>query len=486
MSNTIYLEVDSTYRNRSSFPEISDFEIQVSQSGARSKDKSLDGVSLSAPVSQWTSSRFNASVIGNIISVFTVPNTSSIATRFATDNTNLIVRSTLATPSLLQKTKNYYLSAIIRAQISAGPPATYSQRNISYYEWLSTDNTYDYARIVLSSPFSDSVLPIGTAIQLDIIDPTELTTNPPSVFVPNGYVGSNCYYGFYLYNETQNQYRKIINYDVSVNLALLESSVSGWNLGDNFSIRKELPFLEPSIISSSSKTTLQSISSNILSQSANYYNGDFIRIVPIGQYDRNQVAPTGEMRRIIGYTNNGVNVSFTFTPELSFSPNPASHKFEILNWSYDNSVDLACSGTLINEPELVCIELLNIILPNKTLNTEYGSRIAYYPYVYVELSNIASIGSALTNIIYSNNPNSSRMVFRACVDDMNQPQNSAFIKIDGDKMVQKMKFQANTTLRFRVFLPDGELFRVNDPEYFSPSKPNAKNQITALFAITRG
>lgn len=51
-SNTIYLEVDSTYRNRNSFPEISDFEIQVSQSGARSKENSLDPVSLAAPVAQ--------------------------------------------------------------------------------------------------------------------------------------------------------------------------------------------------------------------------------------------------------------------------------------------------------------------------------------------------------------------------------------------------------------------------------------------------
>ena len=78
------------------------------------------------------------------------------------------------------------------------------------------------------------------------------------------------------------------------------------------------------------------------------------------------------------------------------------------------------------------------------------------------------------------------MVFRACVDDLNQPQNSAFIKIDGDRMVQKMKFQANSTIRFRVLLPNGELFRVNDSEYFSPNEPNAKNQITALFAIKRG
>jgi hypothetical protein len=131
------------------------------------------------------------------------------------------------------------------------------------------------------------------------------------------------------------------------------------------------------------------------------------------------------------------------------------------------------------------MELLNLILPNKTLNTQYGSRIAYYPYVYVELSNVSASGAGLTNIIYSNNPNSIRMIFRACIDDMNQPQNAPFIKIDGDKMVQTIKFKPNDNLRFRVIMANGEPFKVNDTEYFSPNQPNDKNQITALFAIKR-
>lgn len=52
-------------------------------------------------------------------------------------------------------------------------------------------------------------------------------------------------------------------------------------------------------------------------------------------------------------------------------------------------------------------------------------------------------------------------------------------------MVQTIKFKPNDNLRFRVILSNGELFRVNDTEYFSPNQPNDKNQITALFAIKR-
>ena len=583
---TLYLEVDSTYRDRNSFPEISDFEIQVSQSGSRSKEKSLDPVCLSAPVEQWTGNRFNAGISGNSITVtvVSIPVTANMLIEYGTDNINLIVRATLATPSLLQKTKNYYLSANVRVQLSAGPPATYAYRNIIYYEWLTTDGTYDYARIILSSAFQDSVLPLGTGVSIQIFEPsasTDLAITPPSFFVPNGYVGANCYYGLYMYNETLSEHRKIINYDVSVNLAFLESAVN-WSKSDNFSIRKELPLVSATDLTIPNLTTI-TCAQGTLSNVTDYYNQNFIRIIPKGTnnvYGRNQLPPTGEMRRIIGYTTGtsysltwiegfftvrvapiqyiaylsvisdyiymivvdtflGVpgpflvmtnfsltimkrygpvpigsvaanlwdptqwafyttipitmtpsfltyqSSTFTFTPALSTFPSDSTHKFEILNWSYDNSYDLNYSGALLTQPEMVCIELLNIILPNKTLNTQYGSRIAYYPYVYVELSNVSSGGSGLTNIIYSNNPNSTKMVFRACVDDMNQPLNSAFVKIDGDRMVQMMKFQANSTIRFRVTLPNGELFRVNDPEYFSPNQPNAKNQITALFAIKR-
>ena len=512
MSNTRYLEIDSTYRDRNAFPEVSQFEVQISQSGRRSKENSIDPVCLSAPIAQWTSNRFNALSSGSNITaeVISVP---SPAIAAGTDNINLIVRvkyTALETgvhpgSQQLQKIKNYYLSANVRVQIS--PTPTYAYRPIAYYEWLSTDGTnYDYARIVLTSAFQDTILPLGVGTAIQIFDPTALSLNPPCIFVPNGYVGANCYYGLYMYNETLNQYRKIVNYDFAVNLAFLESAVPSWAATHNYSIRKELPAMSNIQFTSATTSTINcpltggSAFNGV--QVANYYNHNFIRIIPNGSatggtgiYNHNALAPSGEMRRIIGYTllppNSPTQVQFTVTPSFSAAPTVSgggnTHSFEILSFSYDNACPFVYSGSLVSQQEMVCyqIELLNLILPNKTLNTQYGSRIAYYPYVYVELSNVSSTGGGLTNIIYSNNPNSTRMIFRACIDDMNQPQNAPFIKIDGDKMVQTIKFKPNDNLRFRVILPNGELFRVNDQEYFSPNQPNDKNQITALFAIKR-
>ena len=79
-------------------------------------------------------------------------------------------------------------------------------------------------------------------------------------------------------------------------------------------------------------------------------------------------------------------------------------------FSYDNEVPFTYTGSLVSQQEMVCyeVELLNLILPNRTLKS--GGRSAFYPFFYVELQNISSSSAGTKNIIYSNNPNSTRIV----------------------------------------------------------------------------
>ena len=95
----------------------------------------------------------------------------------------------------------------------------------------------------------------------------------------------------------------------------------------------------------------------------------------------------------------------------------------ILPFTYDNLNPFVYTGSLISQEEMVCyqIELLNLILPNTTLTVGNGGSIAYYPYVYVELQNVSACGANLKNIIYSNNPNSTKVLFRAAIDDVPNP-----------------------------------------------------------------
>ena len=124
---------------------------------------------------------------------------------------------------------------------------------------------------------------------------------------------------------------------------------------------------------------------------------------------------------------------------------------------------------------------MNLVLPNRILSS--GGKIAFYPYVYVELQNVST--SCTPNIIYSNNPNSTRRLFRAIISDISNPDSTPFIKISGNGMVQTIKFKPNDSFKFGVYLPNGEILNTLFPELLSPSTPNPFIQISALFSLKR-
>lgn len=160
---------------------------------------------------------------------------------------------------------------------------------------------------------------------------------------------------------------------------------------------------------------------------------------------------------------------------------------EIEMYSRDNATPFSFNGTLVSSSQDVCyeIELLNLILPNIALVCGRGGRAIFYPYMYVELQQIASSLGTHRGVIYSNNPNAYKMMFRAVVDDTVQPVYSPFIKIDGDGMVHKLKFKPNDSFRFSVYTPGGDLFQTETSDVFSPTEPNPLVQISACFAIKR-
>lgn len=172
----------------------------------------------------------------------------------------------------------------------------------------------------------------------------------------------------------------------------------------------------------------------------------------------------------------------------SVTPSPAqSNLYEIELFSRDNYNPFIYTGSIVSSQEVVCyeVELLNLILPNTILASGRGGRPIFYPYLYVELQQISSGGSVNKNVIYSNNPHSTRMLYRAVVDDTPIPAISPFIKIDGDGMVHVIKFKPNDAFRFAVYHADGELFETVLVDQFSPTAPNPLVQISACFAFKR-
>jgi len=177
-------------------------------------------------------------------------------------------------------------------------------------------------------------------------------------------------------------------------------------------------------------------------------------------------------------------------PPFTVDPyDSSSEKYvgEILFFSYDNFNPFQYSGSLVSQQDMVCyeIELINLIVPNETLKVALGGLPAFYPYLYVELSNISSSGGGIRNTIYSNVPYASKATFRVPIDDIPQPEVATFIKIDGDGMVQTIKFKPNDNLFFSLYFYDGEVYTTITKERYSPLPPEPFIQISCLFSFRR-
>jgi len=322
---------------------------------------------------------------------------------------------------------------------------------------------------------------------------------------------------------------QIVSYNFLTNTASLSTPFTSWStnvtsslLMNRYSIRKTLPNqIYTSIVGTGSPgapgTTLTSVSNyqsitlnnciflpSSASQIDNYYTGQYIYVYP-NQTANNQITPLsnieGSCFYINSYVGNEYNACFvlpisppnvssptqyypSYTSQSTQLPNPGT-VINIVNFANDNYNPLIYNGSVVSQNETVAYEinLVNLTLPNIVLTT--GSRAAFYPYLYVELSNVTASSSSSKNIIYSNNPNSTRALFLVPITDISDPIRSPFIKLDAGSMVQTVKFKPNDCLRFSVFLPNGQLYTTVMSDYYSPSEPNPFVQIDALFGIKR-
>jgi len=163
------------------------------------------------------------------------------------------------------------------------------------------------------------------------------------------------------------------------------------------------------------------------------------------------------------------------------------NQLRILRFDDDTSVAMNYTGSWVSQNQMVCyqIELVSLILPNLPLSNFRGGLIAFYPYVYVELTNATAPSGGTPGILYSNNPNAKRALFKCAITNTPTPDISKFIKISGNGAVQTVKFKPNDALKFRVFLSDGSLFRTRQQDAAPPSFPVPAVQVSAQFAIKR-
>jgi hypothetical protein len=489
MSSTRYLEFDSTFRSRVDWPLPAYFEMPISQTGRKDKANAVDPVCLSAPTDAWTSNLLNRSasgpqVSGVIDSIAGVDNIAAMNSKSV-----FIITSTAGN---LQIAENYYRGLIFK-DTSTSPD---EDRRIVAYLYLGTDDetapTVDRAILTVTPALSDDAVN-GDAWTIN--DPTDVSnTIFPAFYVPSGFVQQNAYVTKILYNETRNQSRRIIDYGLTSHLLAIdtlasssststEGPVTNWTVTDNYSIRRERPGISLTISSATTSTINLPVGLGASIEN-DFYNNDFVRIRP-GTYST-LVDPEGSMRRIVDYTGEDGATEAVITVSPPFSAVPTG-VMEILPFSYDNLYPFTYSGSTVSQSEMVCyeIELLNLVLPNNTLAVAQGGSIPFYPYIYVEVSNVSAAGAGIKNVIYSNNPNATSAVFRAAIDDIPNPVISSYIKIDGDGMVQTLKFKPNDNIRIKITMSCGTVFDTVFVENYSPLPPNHSSQISGVFSLKR-
>jgi hypothetical protein len=219
------------------------------------------------------------------------------------------------------------------------------------------------------------------------------------------------------------------------------------------------------------------------------YNGTYIWLKTNVQ-DPNTATPSpfvqfNEIRIISDYdgATQTATVSLPFTADLSAIADPFSYAWDILTFTEDSYYPLINIGT-DTYSQSVCYELTiqSLTLPNKTLLSGQGNRIAFYPYVYVEiLGDDTSVG---TNVIASNNPNSVRSMFKVPIYNVNSPDRASFVVLNGQGMRQTVKFNPFRGFRFRVLLPDGDFILVENDNQ-PPLLPNPDVQVSMVLAFRR-
>ena len=431
-----YVELNSTYRNRNAYPLASEFAVCARVSAPSSDALSAaDPISLAAPTSP-TFTPFTP-ICGTVNSYTATPSQAN-----ATEGTTLSLSFPTGTASSLA---DYYVGAVlVNGTTAAG--------RILQWTYVNTVLGEDYFQVI-----TDTAIAPGTSVC--IYDPTDI--NALVFFLPqsNGYTA-----GQIVYNQTRNAWLTILSYNSTTHTATLGQPSGNYTTGTWLTTDTYVVRSAPPLQAGNSLTITSANTATIVAPAGGVPLGSFLRLLNA----------TGQIVQITGFTApNTVTVSPAFTTAA-----PAVVAYELLAFTSDSEGYLNTTGCLELQGGCYEVCLLSLILPAATLVS--GTRPIFYPYFYIELR---SADGQVNNKIYSNNPNAWRALFRTTVYDNPDSTINPFLRLTGDGMCQRVRFERS--LYFRVFLPDGTPFETVLPETTSPAPPNPAAQISALFSFTR-
>lgn len=483
MSVQKFLELDSNYRDRNRYPYPASFECEISQSGTRGQINAIDPISYAYPQMvfrpndiQTISFNYNtATIVGGLI---------------AASSSNILVLTLNSSNGVLPTTPGYLVGASLQRSTNSELRRIVEWSFLQYNDFVpappAPPTSYtQYFLVTIESPFTN----LGSSATLRIYSPTDLT-NPETayMFIPSTLSIPNYYNKYLVYNETSNTYASILSFNKDTHLALLSDITGlGWLNNQFYSIREQVPRNIGSVGISSTLNNI--VLSNITVLDSTYIN-NFLMVFPTAQPESYQIS------KIIGFVPN-TNIAIISPGYLSsysatgiykandWTSYPVNYRYEVLGFNIDNVSPFVFTGTMSSQSQAVAqgVSLHSLILPNATLYD--GGRIAYYPYVYVELENTSSSSGGNRNLIYSNNPHTYKALFKVPITDLNYPNQSPFVKLTGNGMKQTIVFKQNDDMKVSIKLPNGDLFKTSSSDTSPGNLPNPLLQISVLFGIEK-
>lgn len=510
----IYLDLNSEYRNRNSYP--SPFEYVIT------RDTQTDLVFEEAPEHEWHMMFELGGTTPGDECQFTVienwlPNGGSNV-----GHTKLYITQSIGT---MNKRADYYVGALIKM---------YSYVHVSYRIVEYTPIADRDALVTINAPINSllNFNTVGLTFTGVIISPTDFSL--ARVFVPFSPSITDYYVGKYLYDVENNDYRTITAFDPVMHVTTLDSECTAWGSTDHFSIRSRLPYSAGTYLAQASNQYIQlaqadsnvdqfyqykyfryadidvapyyeeilitdyraadgtfaahgGVGTNTFTLDSNasstddYYTNFIITNVTTG--DDFQVSSyTGSTRSgtISGnWTGGAAGNTYIFRTVRLQSPIVASlgstGLYEIEYQSYNNCTPLAVN-TNNNEKYYNC-QLLSLTLPN-TERYNQGGLPHNYPYVLVQINNEPSLS---TGTIISTHTQA--YTFKAVITNVPTTEKANFVKLDGTDTSQLIKLNLNLPIKVKIMYPNGDLIGLEYADTVTPKAPHPLRQTSVMLRL---
>lgn len=417
-----YLDIDSTYRNRELYPHPTDFIVTGGLQQVLD-DPIVDGL----PVHYYQGTQYE---------VLDVP----------------VVGGTAAVPQLsptLSNRDGYYVGGMIT-----------NQRTQTASIIISYDGDTHLVQTIGSMDFQ-----VGD--KCNITDPS--TARIVSVFYPDKLPTSTQYVGMYLVDRTISESRVIVDYNPITQLIQLDKPFgSKWAKTDYYEITTTLSYL----YQSENKSAL--IIGNTI-----HVNPNSINFNPVGKYVR--VISTGINYNKFSLILNYDKLTGVMTVDSKGGwIDETDATVEILDITRGNSVNLSITPSCRLDKGTYEVQLVSLTLPNAPILGSSSLYLASFPYIYVEFGNAHA--SSQSQII-SNNPHSTKSLFKIPVYDLPSTNISTFIRLSSN-MRHIIYFNPNEDIRVRIYLPFGKLVTYQ-ADAFSPYAPNELFQVSMTVSLVR-